>query len=231
LGPDASTDEQNYEKLMAFALEQGIDLFGVAAVTSIQGTFHIEPPESVTDLARGISLAARLSSAVMDNLVDRPTLLYKHHYREVNELLDSAALRVASLVQAWGYRALPLPASQILDWRKQIAHVSHKKVAVLAGQGWLGRSNLLVTPQYGARIRLVTVLTDLPLKTDRPLDTDCGKCRACLPVCPAEAIHETQEAFDHRACFEQVRHFAQKENLGYYICGVCVKACRGEKKT
>ncbi|MFC1682868.1 hypothetical protein ACFL0G_01555 [Candidatus Zixiibacteriota bacterium] len=226
-----SADEQNYEKLKAFAREQGIDLFGVADITSIQQTFHIDPSESVAGLTRGVSMAARLSGAVMDNLVDRPTLLYKHHYREVNELLDADALRVAALIQEWGYHALPLPASQILDWRKQIAHLSHKKVAVLAGLGWLGRSNLLVTPQHGARVRLVTVLTDLPLRVDRPLDSDCEKCRACLRVCPAEAIHETQETFDHKACFEQVCHFAQKENLGYYICGVCVKACGGRKNT
>ena len=195
-----SADEQNYEKLKAFAREQGIDLFGVADVTSIQETFHIEPSESVAGLTRGVSM-------------------------------DAAALRVAALIQEWGYHALPLPASQILDWRKQITHLSHKKVAVLAGLGWLGRSNLLVTPRHGARVRLVTVLTDLPLKVDPPLDSDCGKCRACLRVCPAEAIHETQEAFDHQACFEQVRHFAQKENIGYYICGVCVKACGGKGKT
>ena len=225
-----SADEQNYEKLKAFAREQGIDLFGVADITSIQQTFHIDPSESVAGLTRGVSMAARLSGAVMDNLVDRPTLLYKHHYREVNALLDAAARRVAALIQEWGYHALPLPASQILDWRKQIAHMSHKKVAVLAGLGWLGRSNLLVTPQHGARVRLVTALTDLPLKVDNLLDSDCGRCRTCLRVCPAEAIHETQEAFDHNACFEQVRHFAQKENLGYYICGVCVKACGGRDR-
>jgi hypothetical protein len=77
--PIVSVDEQNYEKLKAFALEQGIDLFGVADVTSIRDTFCIEPPESVVDLTQGVSMAARLSGAVMDNLVDRPTVLYKHH--------------------------------------------------------------------------------------------------------------------------------------------------------
>jgi epoxyqueuosine reductase len=225
-----SAAEQQYEKLKAFALEQGIDLFGVADVTPIRDAFCIEPSQSVAGLLRGVSMALRLSDAVMDNLVDRPTLLYKHHYREANELLDAVALRVAGRIQEWGGRALAIPASQIVDWRRQKAHLSHKKVAVLAGLGWLGRSNLLVTPQYGARVRLVTVLTDIPLKLDRPLDLDCGECRACLDVCPAGAIGETQAAFDHQACFEQVRHFAKKENVGYYICGVCVKACGGKDR-
>ena len=67
-----SADEQNYEKLKTFALGQGIDLFGVAEAAPIQDTFHIEPPKSVADLTRGVSMAVRLSGSVIDNLVDRP---------------------------------------------------------------------------------------------------------------------------------------------------------------
>ncbi|MCK4272312.1 epoxyqueuosine reductase [bacterium] len=223
-------EQENYQKLKAFALVQGVSLFGVADITSIQDTFSIEPKGSIASLSRGVCVAIRLSDAVLDSLVDRPTLLYKHHYREANELLDTVAFRVANLIEQWGCRAMPIAASQIIDWRRQSSHVSHKKVAVLAGLGWLGRNNLLVTPRYGARIRLVTVLTDLPLKVDEPLQEDCASCRDCLTVCPAGAIHEKQEEFDHQACFEQVRHFAKKENIGYYICGLCVKACKGRDR-
>ena len=172
-------------------------------------------------------MAVRLSDAVLESLVDRPTLLYKHHYREANELLDTIAFRVASLIGEWGHRALAIAASQTVDWRTQHGHLSHKEVAVLAGLGWLGRHNLVVNPRHGARIRLVTVLTDLPLKVDHPLQEDCGECRACIPLCPAKAIHERQEEFDHHACYEQLCYFAKKENIGYHICGICQKACKG----
>jgi len=220
-----SIRSENYRRLKEFVLEQGIVLFGVADVTGIRDTFHIHPPESVARLDRGISLAVRLSDAVFETLVDKPNLLYKHHYREANELLDSVAFRLAARIEDWGYRALAVAASQTIDWRKQTAHLSHKKVAVQAGLGWLGRNNLLVTPQHGARVRLVTVLTNMPLRTDRPLKEGCGTCHDCLAVCPAGAIGERQEDFDHQACFEQLRHFAKKENIGYYICGLCQKAC------
>jgi len=222
-------EQENYQKLKAFALVQGVSLFGVAGITSIQDTFSIEPKGSTASLSRGVCMAIRLSDAVLDSLVDRPTLLYKHHYREANALLDTVAFRVANLIEQWGCRAMPIAASQVVDWRRQSSHVSHKKVAVLAGLGWLGRNNLLVTPRYGARIRLVTVLTDMPLKVDEPLQEGCASCRDCLTVCPAGAINEKQEEFDHQACFEQVRHFAKKENIGHYICGLCVKVCKGKK--
>ena len=222
-----SIKTENYQRLKEFALGQGIALFGAADVTAIRDTFHVHPPESVAHLDRGVSMAVRLSGAVLETLAGKPNLLYKHHYREANELLDSVAFRLAARIEDWGYRALAVAASQVIDWRKQIAHLSHKKVAAQAGLGWLGRNNLLVTPQYGARVRLVTVLTSMPLEADRPLRDGCGTCRACLEICPAGAIKTRQKDFDHQACYEQLGHFARKENIGYYICGLCQKACEG----
>jgi epoxyqueuosine reductase len=226
-----SAEQDNYRELKAFALDQGMCLFGVADVTPIQESFHIEPQERIADLNRGISMAVRLSDAVLESIVDRPTLLYKHHYREANELLDAVAFRFASLIQEMGHRALAIAASQTVDWRHQTGHLSHKNVAVLAGLGWLGRHNLVVSPRHGARIRLVTVLTDMPLEIDRPIEENCGDCRDCIPACPAGAIGDRPEDFDHRACFEQLQEFAKKENIGYHICGVCQKACGGRTKT
>jgi epoxyqueuosine reductase len=225
-----SQEQDNYQQFKTFALSQGICLFGVADVTSIQDDFHIEPQESIAHLKRAISMAVRLSDAVLEGIEDRPTLLYKHHYREANELLDAVAFRVASLIQEMGHGAMAMAASQTIDWRRQVGHISHKKVAVLAGLGWLGRHNLVVNPHHGARIRLVTVLTDLPLKVDQPVEENCGRCRACISACPAGAIHDRQEEFDHQSCFEQLQHFAKKENVGYYICGICQRACRGSTK-
>jgi len=50
-------------------------------------------------------------------------------------LLDQIGLKLTGLLQRNGYRALPIPASQIVDWDTQRAHVSHKRVAELAGLG------------------------------------------------------------------------------------------------
>jgi len=102
------------------------------------------------------------------------------------------------------------------------------RVAVLgAGLGWLGRSNLVVMPGHGAQVRLVTVLTDMPLPTDRPSEQDCGDCRDCIGACPAGAIKETAAEFDHHACFELLKEFQKKRHVSQYICGICVRACAG----
>jgi epoxyqueuosine reductase QueG len=104
--------------------------------------------------------------------------------------------------------------------------VSHKHVGRAAGLGWFGRNNLLVNPGLGARFRLVTILTDMPLEPARPLDDGCTTCRACAAVCPAGAIKESRDEFDHRACFEKLKEFQKLRLVSQLICGVCVKACR-----
>jgi epoxyqueuosine reductase len=219
---------QNYERLMGFALDQGLSLFGVADVVGIREEFSLAK-KLREKFDWGISLGKRLLDAVLEDIEDRPTRLYFHHYRQLNFFLDRAAFLLSSYIQESGFQALPIPASQIIDWERQRAHLSHKKVGYLAGLGFIGRSNLLVNPELGSRFRLVTVLTDMPLEADKPLEADCGTCRKCLEPCPAQAIKEKKEEFDHRACFEKLKEFRKMGIVGQHICGVCVKACPGLK--
>jgi len=206
----------NYQKLKKLATDLGVAAFGVCDFTEKK------------DLNSAVSIAIRLSKSVLDEIEDRPTKLYFHHYRQANGLLDQIAMRISNFIQFDGYNALPVPASQIVDWEKQTAYLSHKKIAELAGIGWPGRSNLIVHPEFGSQIRLATILTDMPLSTDRPLKKDCGKCKRCIEVCPAAAIKESQKDFDHIICFEKLKFFQKQRYADQYICGICVKACNGK---
>ncbi len=219
-------EKKNTESIKKFALDLDASLFGVADVTEIRDEFFLD--EKVRQkYNRAISLGKRLLNSVFDDIKDKPTPLYFHHYRQLNFFLDRAAFLLSSHIQDLGYDALPIPASQILDWEDQKGHLSHKKVGYLAGLGWIGLNNLLVHPDFGARFRLVTVLTDIPLEADKPLRAGCEECMKCLETCPAHAIKEKREDFDHRACFEKLKEFRNKRIVSQYICGVCVKACSG----
>ncbi len=209
-------------RLLSFQL--GAALFGVASLEEIRGQFDLHPMV-LRNLTRGISIAVRLSDKVLEGIDDKPTKLYYHHYRQVNFLLDRIALQLALLIQREGFQSVPIPASQVVDWTNQKGHLSHKLVARHAGLGWIGRNNLLVNPTFGARIRLATILTDLPLPVNHPMKGDCGECRVCVSVCPTGAIGETPEQFDHIKCYEKLREFQRSGLVGQYICGVCVKAC------
>jgi len=218
---------KNYALLKKFAENQGISLFGVADIQSVKNSFQLSE-KLLVKLDKAVCLGLRLSASVLDEISCAPTRLYFHHYRTVNASLDQTALKVANFIQNKGFNALPVPASIILDWENQKAHLSHKKLGVLAGLGWIGRNNLLVNKKLGSQFRLATILTDMPLKTDAQTKDDCGTCRLCVKMCPAEAIKEMPSDFDHIRCFEKLKEFQKQRLVDQYICGVCVNSCRGK---
>ena len=220
---------ENTASLKKFCLDLGFSLFGAADIMSIRDGFLLADRLKAR-FPRAVSLGKRLVDDILDDIEDKPTPLYFHHYRQINFFLDREALVVAAHIQDFGFGALPIAASQIVDWQKQLAHVSHKHIGLRAGLGWIGRDNLLVNGDFGSRFRLVTVLTDMPLETGAPLlPFGCGPCRACIAPCPAAAIKERPEDFDHRACFEKLDEFRRKHVVSQHICGVCVRACKGPK--
>lgn len=214
----------NKEELKNYCLEQGADLFGFADISQEKKSFNL-PEELTSDLNRAVSLAVSISRAVLTDIKDAPTKLYFHHYRTTNVFLDQLALKVCHWLQRQAAKAVPIPASQILDWQKQTAHLSHKRIAYLAGLGWIGRNNLLVNEKLGANFRLVTILTDCGFEADKPREFDCGPCRKCLEACPVSAIKEKPGDFDHLACFEKLKEFQKNRIVDQFICGVCVKNC------
>jgi epoxyqueuosine reductase QueG len=175
-----------------------------------------------------ISIGVPLSMAVMDTIIDRPNIIYKTHYQQVNHILNDIAFAMASEIEQLGGEALPIPASKILDWEKLRAHLSHREIAYKAGLGWWGRNNLLVNEEYGSQVRLVTILTSLDLESDRPVDVDCGDCYTCLDVCPAGAIAEMREDFNLSACYKKIQEFSKYRGYGHLICGICLQHCSGQ---
>ena len=222
----------NFEMLESAAKSTGIDLFATAMIGDEQRLrFH----ESIVDIAKSlpyaVSMGIRLSYPVLTTVVTAPTWTYNYHYRQVNIALDQAALFMAGEIQRAGFTAMPIPASQILDWERLRAHLSHREIAGLAGLGWMGRNNLLVTPGFGSQVRLVTVLTDmeLPVQSGSHAGGDCGTCRACVKMCPVGAIDNDPGNFDLDSCAAQLRRFSKSEKINTLICGLCIKVCRGQK--
>lgn len=222
---------RNFEHLKQAAIEHGANVFGAASMKDLK---NMPPPPASAVVPRfpfAISIGIHISDSIIGDLVDGPTRQYAYHYKIVNHQLDSIGLILLSLIQQRGYKAYPIPASQIIDWDRNTGELSHKWAAYNAGLGWYGRNNLMINPRFGARVRYTTVLTDMPLVTGTPTDMNCGECYNCLKVCPASAIAKSREDFDLATCTAQVKEFRNKRNVGHYICGLCVKACPGDRKS
>jgi len=219
---------KNYLILKKICFKEGLDLFGVAEISEIKNEFKISP-KALRNLDKAICLGLRLSRAILSEMEQKPTKLYFHHYKTINSFLDQAALKLGNIIQRKGYSALAIPATQIIDWEKNTAHLSHRRLGALAGLGWIGRNNLLVNEKLGSQFRLVSILTDMPLLADKPSKKDCGNCRLCVKICPAGAIAENSADFDYQKCFEQLKIFQAQRQVEQFVCGVCVNICRGRK--
>ncbi|MDI6640874.1 MAG: hypothetical protein QME68_00995, partial [Elusimicrobiota bacterium] len=200
-----------------------------------RATYGKLPSKARHILNYAISLGYRLSKSVLDTLPDEPNELYYFHYQRVNILLDMVALKLTNIIQEKGYNAVPIPASQVVDWSVPGGRgmVSHKIIAELAGLGWRGKNNLIVNPQYGSQVRYVTVLTDMQLESNNvQLPYGCSDCRRCIEICPAGAIREAPGKvveFQLSLCVEKLKEFKKRKNFGHMVCGLCQKVCGGLK--
>jgi epoxyqueuosine reductase QueG len=222
------------EKIKERVLEWDAVLVGIANIEPLKG-WKTSPPNLLDPFVTAVSLAVSLPVSVFEMISDRPIAVYKSVYDTANRMLDEMALRTAALLQGDGYDSLPVPASQIVDKENLYGAISHKAVARLAGLGWQGKNLLLITPGYGPRVRLATVLTAAPLKPDTPLKNRCGKCMLCRDACPVGAIKgvntedhykSRDEAMHFSRCADKLMDdFAKLPDIGSPICGICIKAC------
>ncbi len=115
----------------------------------------------------------------------------------MNSCLDFASYRMATFLEKQGYAAIPIASSNI--WRynqyknlKAIfaPDISHIYMAVVAGLADMGYSGLALTPEFGARNRFVTVVTNALVDPDPllPPGSVCDKCLLCRKHCPTRAL-------------------------------------------
>jgi hypothetical protein len=172
----------------------GADLVGICAVD----------PRWIYSYDRSgdpVSIAPQLRRAiVMAIAMDHDEVLSSPSYASAAATgvgYSRMAFAIASLAQFLRnlrYEAIPMGNDTALSI----------PLAVDAGLGSLGRNGLLVTPEFGSRVRLCKVFTDLPLETDRPIDfgltEQCRRCTLCAEACEAEAIQSAREPTFAVAC-------------------------------
>ena len=191
-------------------------------------------PSEFPNLRYAVTIVRRLSDTVVETIDGKPTMMYFHHYRTTNTKLDLLALDVVDFIEAQGYSALPIAASQSTNTDKEAYRgvFPHKTAAVLAGLGFVGKNALFITPQYGSKIRLATVLTDMPLSAEFPvMERGCGSCDICKNACPAKAItgnnyiygNARDTVLDARRCSEHMKTY---KDIGRgAVCGICMRVC------
>lgn len=214
------------ELLEEFALENGADLVGFCELS-------YSPIKGQEELKYAVSIAVKLTDSVLKTIDDRPSITYFQQYRTVNALLDRIAFLTAKKIEKLGYNAFPVAASQSLPGEDGLKSVfSHKTAARLSGLGFIGKNAMLISKEYGSKIRLATVLTDMPLSAQREIiENGCGSCSVCVKICPAGAISgieyevgmKREDFFSAEKCSNNMKNY--KDVGRGAVCGICIKNC------
>ncbi|MGY5858634.1 MAG: reductive dehalogenase domain-containing protein [Candidatus Thorarchaeota archaeon] len=158
------------------------------------------------------------------------------------EKIEKAPSRPTMVMVMRTYNTLGIAANKITEFLRKhgfSAQAGHPlggmslytPQAIRAGLGWIGRHGLLITPEFGPRVRIAAVYTsidNLPLAeaNDHSWISDyCSTCGLCIRKCPPGAIHDESITHDSGRvtyvsldkCFA---YFAE-----YYGCSICVKVC------
>jgi epoxyqueuosine reductase QueG len=149
--------------------------------------------------------------------------------------IDIAILQsIATFIHALGYRAVP----SLNDTAQRIPY------AIQAGLGEYSRATLLITKEFGPRVRIGQVFTDLPLAHDEPVRFGvmdfCAVCRRCADACPPRAIPfgGPQETPINRSNAVGIRKWSVDAEKCFDFwtrqgseCGVCIRVCPYNKDT
>ena len=214
-----------------------VDYVGFADLTKYGPELASFGGDMVMGYASGITIGLAITDAIVDHLPERTNINVSaeyriHGYDVLNARLDLIASVVSSYLNQKGYRTLPIAVAETTDVESITPTVSHKMIAHIAGIGWIGKNCLLITPDHGPRLRLISLLTKAPLNTvDNPLEQRCRECDECVKICPVQAIkgrnYVPGEPRELRLDAQKCRDYfdSMKKTKRYAVCGMCLYAC------
>src|SRR5512136_713976 len=137
-----------------------------------------------------------------------PSIYYRELYTTVNILLDQYSYRLANFLTERGYPSIFVPRDgygciKVL-LENPIAFFSHRHAAFLAGLGTFGINNMILTPEYGPRVRFGSILSTADFPPDPLLEVQlCIRCMRCVKMCPSIALNKEgypEGLTDKKAC-------------------------------
>lgn len=171
---------------------------GEMAYMADHGTMRSRPDELVPGTVRVISVRMDYlpEDTKMAQMLAQPEQAYisryalgRDYHKLIRKRLQQLAEKITQEIGPFGYRAFV-----------DSAPVMEKPLARKAGLGWMGKNTLILNRKAGSWFFLGELFIDLPLPMDEPNDRDhCGKCSACLDVCPTQAF-VGERVLDARRC-------------------------------
>ena len=228
-----ATADENTDELKRAGKFLGADALGICDFDERWVYTHNYSRQKLTD--KPIDLPEDLSSVVV--IVNE---MHHQTIQTVPSALSGAAtgqgysrdiiavLSITQYIRNLGYRAV----ASLNDTALSIP------LAIQAGLGQYGRHGLLITPEFGPRVRIAKIFTDLPLNSDEPIDfgvtETCNVCRRCSDGCPVKAIpaHAPDYKVNEISHLKGVKKWTidAKKCFQFWAnqgtdCSICIRVC------
>ena len=251
------------EQIINKAISLGASLAGIARLDLLKKSpshdiyTKIEPNQGIgsRDFEEGvepgvINWPSNAQSALVSALAHREAAPEMDWWIEQDDDRESPGCRtlqsILTDVAEWVWHEFSF-TTHLLPYHLERGGIFYKDAGVLAGLGTIGKNNLLVTPEYGPRIRVLALLLDAELKPTGPVIYDpCDGCdEPCRKACPTnafgQAVHSPVDMgmvtlpgrdgfYDRDTCrLETEKNVAEKEAIeldGYKEKVVAIKFCR-----
>lgn len=232
------------EDLKKKAFEVGFVSVGIARPESLRGLPHgkiwdlyeLRTPEEELPHVRSVVLLSyyvwdRAFNIQVDSLSSPAKEgLRPENYQLYYEVVKNKAWTVVDFLNKKGFES------------KWTLSIPLKTSAVKCGLGCQGKNTLLITPEYGPRVRLIAILTTAELDVDEPFKKDfCLNCQKCVDACPTRALEPYKLKINRCMTYsaensaakdvsEDVKTLERKlvprpSPYSYIECTICMDAC------
>lgn len=212
-------------ELKEILIKNGADLVGFADLSH-----YID-----NEIKIGVSVVKAIPPKLINSIDKGPNMEYYDLYYDYNEKLNNIVKIGAKYIEDKGYKAFPQTTEVVKEFSNYRTKMPHKTVATNSGLGWIGKSALLVTEEFGPAVRLSSILTNAPLTCGTAItESKCGNCMKCHDACPGEAISgllwnknlDRDDFFNILSCRKKAREIAMnKIGKEITLCGKCFVVC------
>jgi epoxyqueuosine reductase QueG len=203
------------------ARELGADLVGIASAATLNA-FPPDPrwpqtPERISPYCKSVVVIVQRIPAGAFRCKSNVPVQYMDML--VLRKMDKVAYRLAEELESAGHPSF-VTAAQETDWsykRASYGRLSTRHLGVEAGLGTLGLEVNILTPEFGPRVYLTGILTELELEPDHPMTEQVcigESCSRCLHSCPADAV--LHFGIDKRACATEAQEFGFSTILKFF---------------
>lgn len=206
------------EMVEEFAIAAGADLVGFSHVKDsfVFKGVHIDHQYSV-------AIGLEMDHELIQTAPDPPSgvEVLRAYWR-----LAEVAIKVASFIRSLGY---PAKAHHPRSYAGYPPTILQTVAGLEAGFGEVGRLGVLITEEYGPRIRIATITTDLELPDGKRKEFGvkefCSECHVCQEACQGDAIPETMEVVRGHMKYTIDPWKCLPEFAKYDGCNICVAKC------